>query len=129
VLYLYGADLVVLLHVFFVLFVLFGGFAVLRWPRLAWVHLPAAIWGVLIEIGGWVCPLTYLENHLRRLGGAHGYGVTFIEHYFEPILYPFGLTRRTQMVIGIAALLINLALYARLCSRRHGAPPGLHDSR
>jgi len=120
------ADIVVLVHGSYVLFVLFGGLAVLRWPRLAWLHLPAAVWGVLIELVGWVCPLTYLENYLRRAGGSYGYGVTFIEHYFEPILYPLGLTRRTQIVIAMAALLINLVLYARLWSRRHGPPSGLH---
>lgn len=73
------ADMIVLIHAAFVLFVLLGGLAVLRWRRLAWLHLPAALWGATIELGGWICPLTYLENHLRRLGGGAGYGVTFIE--------------------------------------------------
>jgi hypothetical protein len=121
------ADLVVVLHALFVLIVLFGGLAVLRWPRLAWVHLPAALWGGLIEIGGWVCPLTHLENRFRRLAGGAGYGTGFIEHYLEPVLYPAGLTRRTQLLFGITALLINLAIYARLWSRRRSVPPGLQQ--
>ena len=82
------ADLVVLLHASFVLFVLLGGLAALRWRRLAWLHLPAAVWGAAIELGGWICPLTYLENHLRRRGGGAGYNVTFIERSLEPLLYP-----------------------------------------
>ena len=117
--YHFWADMVVLLHAAFVFFVLFGGLAVLRWQRIAWYHLPAAMWGVIIELGGWTCPLTYLENHLRRMGGGSGYGVTFIERYLEPLLYPLGLTRHTQLVFGLSALLLNLAIYARLwCSRR-----------
>lgn len=116
------ADMVVSLHAFFVLFVLLGGVPTLRWPRLAWVHLPAALWGVLIELRGWICPLTYLENHLRRLGGASGYDGTFIEQYLEPILYPLGLTRRTQFLFGLSALFINLVVYARLLCRRGSTP-------
>ena len=112
------ADLVVFLHAAFVLFVLLGGMAVLRWRRLAWLHLPAALWGAMIELGGWICPLTYLENHLRRMGGGTGYGVTFIERYLEPLLYPLGLTRHTQLVFGLSALLLNLAIYTRLWSQR-----------
>ena len=117
--YYFWADMVVLLHASFVFFVLFGGLAVLRRRRIAWFHLPAAMWGVIIELGGWTCPLTYLENHLRRMGGGSGYDVTFIERYLEPLLYPLGLTRHTQLVFGLSALLLNLAIYARLwCSRR-----------
>lgn len=107
------ADMVVLLHSAFVLFVLLGGLAVLRWRRLVWLHLPAALWGAAIELGGWVCPLTYLENQLRRAGGEADYGVTFIERYLEPILYPLGLTRHTQIVFGLSALLLNLLVYCR----------------
>ena len=112
------ADMVVLLHASFVLFVLLGGLAVLRWRRLAWLHLPAVLWGAAIELGGWICPLTYLENHLRRMAGGAGYNATFIERYLEPLLYPLGLTRHAQLVFGFTALLINLAVYARLWSRR-----------
>ncbi|MBT0651924.1 DUF2784 domain-containing protein [Geomobilimonas luticola] len=115
--YLILADMTVLLHALFVLFVLFGGIAVLRWQRLAWLHLPAAVWGVMIELGGWVCPLTFLENRFRRLGGVASYGGTFIERYLEPLLYPLGLTRDSQLVFGLVAFLINLAIYARLWRR------------
>lgn len=116
--YLLLADLVLLLHACFVLFVLAGGLAVLRWSRMAWLHLPAALWGAAIELGGWICPLTYLENHLRRLGGGAGYNVTFIERYLEPLLYPLGLTRHTQLLFGLTVLLVNLAIYAQLWSHR-----------
>ncbi len=112
------ADLVVLAHTLFVLFVVFGGVAVLRWRRLAWVHLPAAVWGVAIELGGCVCPLTYLENRFRLLGGEAGYGGTFIEQYLQPLLYPIGLTRHAQLVLGLAAFAVNLAIYAYLWSSR-----------
>jgi hypothetical protein len=113
------ADLVVLVHALFVLFVVFGGLAVLRWRRLAWFHLPAAVWGVAIELGGWVCPLTYLENYFRRLGGGSGYSGTFIARYIEPLLYPLGLTPHTQVFFGLAAFLVNFTIYALLWSRRH----------
>lgn len=112
------ADLVVLLHFAFVLFVVLGGFLVLRRPRLAWLHVPCALWGVLIEYAGWVCPLTPLENALRRLGGAAAYGGGFIERYVTHLLYPAGLTRGQQIVLGSFALLVNLAIYARLTTIR-----------
>lgn len=124
--YLIFADMVLLLHASFVLFVLFGGLAVSRWQRLAWLHLPAALWGAFIEMSGLTCPLTYLENHLRRMGGGVGYSVTFIERYLEPLLYPLGLTRHTQLVFGISALLINLAIYTRLWYHRRKQPDRTH---
>src|SRR5512144_911769 len=96
------ADLVVVIHFAFVLFVVLGAFLVLRWPRLAWVHLPAAVWGVLIEYAGWICPLTPLEHWLRRAAGESGYEGGFVEHYIIPVLYPLGLTRMTQWVLGTA---------------------------
>lgn len=108
------ADLVVLVHALFVLFVVAGGVAVLRWPRLAWLHLPAAVWGAAIELGGWVCPLTDLENHFRRLGGEAGYRGTFIERYLEPLLYPLGLTRQLQYILALTVVLLNLLVYLRL---------------
>jgi hypothetical protein len=112
------ADLVLLVHALFVLFVVFGGLAVLRWRRLAWIHVPAAVWGVIVELSGWVCPLTYLENYFRHLGGGPGYSGTFIEQYLEPLLYPIGLTERSQLILGMAAFLVNLVIYACL-SRIH----------
>lgn len=123
-LYLALADLVVIVHALFVLFVVFGGLAVLRWRRLAWLHLPAAVWGVVIEIGGWTCPLTYLENYLRKLGGGAVYGTTFIERYLEPILYPIGISRHSQIILGMAVFLVNVAVYSlyRGMSRPPSAP-------
>ena len=112
------ADAVVLGHLAFVLFVALGGVLVLRRPKLAWVHVPCAIWGSAIEFGGWICPLTYLENHLRLLGGADAYGVGFVDRYILHILYPQGLTRGTQMVLGALVLAVNGYVYARLAARR-----------
>jgi len=117
------ADLVLVIHLAFVLFVVLGGLLVLRWPRLAWVHIPAAVWGVLIEYTGWICPLTPLENSLRVKGGEAGYSGGFIQHYIQPVLYPAGLTRSTQLVLGSAALILNLAAYAIVLSRSRNRTP------
>jgi hypothetical protein len=105
------AEIVVGFHVGFVLFVVLGGLLVLRWPRLAWLHLPAAVWGALIEFAGWICPLTPLENRLRRAGGTAGYAGGFVEHYLLPVLYPVGLTRGVQYVLGAGVVLVNAAVY------------------
>ena len=112
------ADLVLVVHLAFVLFVVLGGLLVLRLPRLAWLHVPAAVWGVLIEYTGWICPLTPLENSLRERGGGAGYSGGFIEHYIQPVLYPAGLTRGTQIVLGSLALLVNLTAYGVVVARR-----------
>jgi len=101
------ADLVLLVHALFVLFALFGGFAVMWRPGLAVIHLPAVVWGVIVEVGGCVCPLTYLENFWRRLAGQSGYGGTFLGHYLEPILYPVGLTGHWQFLLGLLLLVVN----------------------
>ena len=116
----YGAlaDLVVVVHLAFVAFVVLGGLLVLRHPRIAWLHVPAAVWGVLIEFTGGVCPLTPLENALRQRGGELGYSGGFIDHYLIPLLYPSGLTRNAQIVLGSLALVLNLAVYAVLLARR-----------
>ena len=106
-----------LLHFAFVLFVVAGGLLVLRWRRLAWVHLPCAVWGALIEFTGCICPLTPLENWLRRRAGGADYSGGFIEHYVMPILYPVGLTRSIQIGLGIAVIVINAALYLWIFSR------------
>jgi hypothetical protein len=117
---IYGAlaDAVLVLHLGFVLFVVLGGLVVLRWPRLAWLHIPAAIWGVLIEYNGWICPLTPLENLFRTRGGQAGYSGGFIQHYIQPALYPAGLTRSTQILLGTLALLVNLSAYGVVLVRR-----------
>ncbi|MCO6441537.1 MAG: DUF2784 domain-containing protein [Nitrococcus mobilis] len=112
------ADLVVLMHFLFVLFVIFGGVLVFWKPWLAWVHLPAALYGLLIEWIGWVCPLTPLENALRRRAGSIGYEGGFIEHYILPLLYPEAFTRTLALASGAAVLLINLAIYGLYLWRR-----------
>jgi len=117
------ADLVLALHLTFVLFVLLGALLVLRWPWLAWLHLPAAIWGVLIEYTGWICPLTPLENSLRTRGGEAGYSGGFIQHYLQPVLYPAGLTRATQFGLGSIVLLLNLVAYGIVISRMRSRVP------
>jgi hypothetical protein len=104
------ADLVVGFHFAFVVFVVAGGLLIVRWPRVAWIHLPAAAWGVLVEFVGWVCPLTPLEIALRARAGQAGYEGGFIEHYLLPVLYP-GLDRRSQFVLGGAALAVNVVVY------------------
>lgn len=112
------ADLTLLVHLGFIGFVAAGGLLVLRWRRLAWLHLPAAIWGVAIEVGGWICPLTPLENHWRRKAGQAGYEGGFIEHYLTAAIYPEGLTRTAQWLIALGVLAINLAVYAAVWRRR-----------
>lgn len=113
------ADVVVAIHVCFVLFVVFGGFLLRRWPKLIYAHIPAAVWGVMIEFGGWVCPLTPLENSLRMRGGEAGYQGDFIDHYVIPLLYPHGLNRNIQTLLGIIAFSVNaIAYYIYFRSRR-----------
>lgn len=105
------ADLLVLLHLLFVAFVVAGGFLLLRWPKLAWLQVPAAVWGAAIEFSSGICPLTPLENHLRALGGEAGYSVSFIERYLMPVLYPANLTVPIQIVLGGIVVAVNLAAY------------------
>jgi len=111
------ADVLVVVHLAFVLFVLLGGVLVLWRRRLALLHLPVAAWGVLIELSGWVCPLTPLEVRLRRLGGQAGYSGGFVEHYILPVLYPSGLTRQHQVWLGILVGLLNLGIYGWILRR------------
>ena len=113
------ADAVLLAHAAFVAFVVLGGLLVLRWPRLAWVHLPVVAWGAGIEFTGGVCPLTPLENRLRALARQQGYEGGFIEHYVFGLLYPDGLTRDVQLVLGLLVLVVNAAVYAWAWRRRH----------
>lgn len=110
--YRWLADIVVILHLGFVLFVVLGGFLLRRWPKLIYVHVPAAVWGVLIEFAGWICPLTPLENYFRMRGGQAGYEGGFIDHYLIPILYPGGLNRNIQYALGALALAVNVLAYA-----------------
>ncbi|QOL48803.1 DUF2784 domain-containing protein [Massilia litorea] len=124
--YAAAAVLVLVIHLAFVLFVVFGACLVLRRPRLAWLHLPAAGWGVFVELSGRGCPLTGLENLLRLRAGLAGYADGFVEHYIVSLLYPEALTRATQCVLAGVVLAINLVLYARLWRRRRPATLPTH---
>lgn len=112
--YRLGADLVVILHFGFVLFVLLGGLLLVKWPRLAWLHLPAVAWGAFVEFSGWICPLTPLEKWLRTQAGEAEYAGDFVARYLSAALYPEALTREVQIVLGTLVLAVNLAIYGRL---------------
>lgn len=118
------ADLVVGLHLAFVLFVVLGGLLVLRWTRVAWLHLPAVAWGALIEWRGWICPLTPLEAALRRGAGEAGYEEGFLDHYVIPLLYPPGLTRELQLAMAAGVVVLNVAVYGAVLWRRRRRPSG-----
>ena len=109
-----AATAIALLHLAFIAFVLLGAFLVLKWPKLMWVHVPAAVWGVLIEFGGWWCPLTKWENQFLRAAGRAGYDTGFVAHYIMPIIYPPGLTRGMEIALGIIVLVVNVAVYVRV---------------
>lgn len=109
--YLLLADAVLLAHLLFILFALLGGLLLLRWRRLAWLHVPAMAWAVLVEWNGWICPLTPLENQLLMLGGADTYQEGFIARYLLPLLYPQQLTVSIQMVLAGVVVLFNLVIY------------------
>lgn len=115
--YQIAADMVVVLHLLFVIFAVLGGLLVVWQRYLFLLHFPAMIWAIWIEFSGGLCPLTPLENRLRRLGGENGYQGGFIEHYIEPLLYPPGLTRNTQLILGAFVLTINCCLYGFLLFR------------
>jgi cobalamin synthase len=123
------ADVVVGVHALFVVFVVLGGLLALRWSWVAAAHLPAAVWGALIEFRGWVCPLTPLENSLRASAGQAGYEGGFIEHYLLPVLYPTGLTREVQVVFGTLVIAVNLAVYAMVLWRRARGPRSFPSTR
>ena len=106
------------MHALFVAFVVLGGLLALRWPWIAAAHLPAAVWGALIELRGWVCPLTPLEKSLRAAAGDAGYQGGFIEHYLLPVLYPAGLTRDVQLTLGSLVIAVNLVIYGIVLRRR-----------
>lgn len=104
-------DSLLLLHAGFIAFVVLGGLLLLRWPQLIWLHLPAAAWGAAVELAGWPCPLTTLENHVRQLAGQSAYAEGFIAHYLYPIIYPIGLTTSWQVVLGVGVIAINALVY------------------
>lgn len=112
------ADLLVGFHTLFVVFVVSGGFLALRWRRLAWLHVPAALWGAVIEFMGWICPLTPLENQLRRLAGQAGYQGGFVEHYLIPTLYPTHYTLALRLTLGAVVVALNGIAYWLYFGRR-----------
>ncbi|MDH4285004.1 MAG: DUF2784 domain-containing protein [Gallionellaceae bacterium] len=118
------ADAVLVLHLAFIVFVLCGGLLALRWPKAAWVHLPAAAWGALIELTGWICPLTPLENHFLELAGSATYQSDFIARYLWPIIYPEGLAPAIQKILGGLVIVLNGIVYAVVISRKKRRPAG-----
>jgi hypothetical protein len=112
--YVFLADLVVAIHLAFVVFVLCGGLLALRWRRLIWLHLPAAVWGAVVEFAGWICPLTPLEQWLRVYGGETLYNSDFVTQYVLPMLYPGNLTRDLQFLFGTIVIAFNVIVYGWL---------------
>jgi len=108
------ASVVAIIHFAFIVFVIGGGLLLLRWPKLMWIHLPAAIWGFVIEMMGWYCPLTGIENWLLRRAGREGYSGGFVSHYIFALIYPAGLTRTLEIAIGVFVLIVNVSLYVRV---------------
>jgi hypothetical protein len=105
------ADFVLLLHFVFVAFALFGGLLVLRYPKMLWLHLPALLWGMVVQLADLICPLTPLENWLRYFGGEEGYAVGFVEHYVGKVLYPENLAVELRYVLGAVLAGVNVAVY------------------
>lgn len=105
------ADTIVATHFLFIVFVICGGLLVIRWPRVAFAHLPAAVWGAVVEIFGWICPLTPLENHFRLLAGKTSYSGDFIVRYLIPVIYPDNLTITIQQTLGVIVIIINIIFY------------------
>lgn len=112
------ADLILVVHLLFVAFVVAGGLLVLKKRWIALLHVPAAIWGALIELMGWYCPLTPLENHFRHLAGSSGYEGGFIENYFVPVIYPDAFTRELQVILGMFVIVANLVIYGIIIFKR-----------
>lgn len=109
-----AASALALLHLGFILFVVLGGLLLLKWPRMMWLHVPAAVWGALIEFAGWYCPLTSMENAMLRRAGESGYTGGFVAHYIFRLIYPAGLTRGLEIAIGVFVLVVNLSVYVRV---------------
>ena len=116
-LYRLAADLMLVLHFGFIAFVVVGAVGIMRWPKLAWLHVPAAAWGAWVEISGGICPLTTLENRFRLSAGEEGYATSFVEYYLLPVIYPGGLTRTVQLVLAAAVIIINVSLYTYVLRR------------
>jgi len=111
-------DAVVYVHLAFILFVVFGGILVILRPKVFWLHIPCVIWGMVIELAGFICPLTPLENYLRVQARQTPYSGDFVIHYIEPVIYPAGLTREVQIVLGLMVVMVNAFVYAWLFLRK-----------
>lgn len=112
--YKLAANAVALIHLAFIVFVIVGGVLLLRWPKLMWLHIPAAVWGALIEFAGWYCPLTSIENACLRRAGEAGYSDGFVAHYIFRLIYPAGLTRGIEIAIGLFVVAVNVSIYVRV---------------
>jgi hypothetical protein len=123
-----AADLVLVVHLLFIVFVVGGVFLAWRWPRVVWVHLPAMVYGALIEFVGFTCPLTPLQDYLLRRGGETGYRGGFISHYLIQVIYPAGLTRGIQIGLGLFVLLVAAIGYAGYLRSRLLAPPSVRKN-
>ena len=118
------ANLLVMIHLAFIVFVIAGAFIVLKWPWVTLLHIPAVIWGAIVELKGWICVLTPWENNLRHLAGQEGYSGGFIEHYIVSLIYPAELTHDAQIVMGLIVITINLCIYSfiayrLMCEKKH----------
>ena len=109
-----AADFIVFVHLAYIVFVIFGGFLAFRWRLSILFHLPAVLWGAMIEFSGGICPLTPLEQYWRRMAGDSGYGGGFVDHYLIPVIYPHGLDRPTQLTLGLLVIIVNLVVYGWL---------------
>ena len=123
--YAIAADLLLVIHLGFVCFVVAGGLLVLKWRRVIFLHLPAVVWGALLEFQGWLCPLTPWEQQLRRAAGQSGYQGGFIEHYLVPVLYPSGLDHNMQLILGSMVIVINIVVYGWVILRSRKSDHGL----
>jgi hypothetical protein len=112
------ADLILILHLAFILSVIFGGLLVMWKPGLAWIHIPLFLWAGMVNMASWICPLTPLEVMYRIRAGQEGYEESFIEHYLEPVVYPAGMTREIEFLTGLAVVLLNVCLYSIMIVRR-----------
>jgi len=119
------ADAIVLLHLAFIVFVAIGGLFAFRWPKLAFVHVPTVVWGAVVELAGWICPLTPLENRLRAAAGEFSYTGGFIDRYIMPIVYPPGLSRSFQIALGCAVIGLNALIYGFVLTRRMRSTRGI----
>jgi hypothetical protein len=127
--YAFLADLVLVVHLAFVIFALCGGLLTLKWRWIAWLHLPAALWGAIVEFTGWICPLTPLEHWLRTQNGETSYRSDFIAQYLLPVLYPGDLTRGIQLLLGTVVVALNAAVYWWLWRATQGKNTELTNQR